>query len=291
MNIRTLFDQKKIVFSFEVFPPKRTYSIDTIYKTLEELKDLKPDYISVTYGAGGSGSDNRTLELAKTIREKYGVEPLAHITCINSTKQKVEEELKLFKQSGITNVLALRGDITPEAVRSNDFQHASDLVSFIKSVGDFNIVGACYPEGHPESENMVADIRNLKRKVDMGVTHLNSQLFFDNDDFYRFIELAQTAGIDVPIQAGIMPVTNSKQIERMVSMVGAKLPSRFAKIMARYGNNPVAMRDAGIAYATEQIIDLAANDVKGIHLYTMNNSYVAKKISDNISSILSSANE
>lgn len=291
MNIRTLFDQKKIVFSFEVFPPKRTYSIDTIYKTLEELKDLKPDYISVTYGAGGSGSDNRTLELAKTIREKYGVEPLAHITCINSTKQKVEEELKLFKQSGITNVLALRGDITPDAVRTNDFQHASDLVSFIKSVGDFNIVGACYPEGHPESENMVADIRNLKRKVDMGVTHLNSQLFFDNDDFYRFIELAQTAGIDVPIQAGIMPVTNSKQIERMVSMVGAKLPSRFAKIMARYGNNPVAMRDAGIAYATEQIIDLAANDVKGIHLYTMNNSYVAKKISDNISSILSSANE
>lgn len=290
MKLRRLFDEKKVVFSFEIFPPKKTSSVETIYNTLDALKGLHPDYISVTYGAGGAGS-GKTCEIATIMKEKYHIEPLAHLTCINATREQVLAELVAFKENGIENILALRGDRNPEIPPCYDFTYAGELVEFIAQHGDYNIVGACYPEGHPESNSLEEDIAHLKEKVDKGVSHLNSQLFFDNDDFYRFLELTQKAGIFVPIQAGIMPVTNSRQIERMVSLTGAKLPSKFSKIMARYGDNPEALRDAGIAYATEQIVDLIASGVRGIHLYTMNLPYVAERISANVSSILQTSNK
>ncbi len=289
MRLSRLFEEKKVVFSFEIFPPKKTSSVETIYATLDALKGLKPDYISVTYGAGGAGS-GKTCELATVIKTKYHIEPLAHLTCINATREQILTELHAFAQNGIENVLALRGDRNPEIPPCDDFHYASELVGFIAQNGGFNIVGACYPEGHPESDTLNDDIAHLKEKVDRGVSHLNSQLFFDNEDFYRFLELTQKAGIAVPIQAGIMPVTNSRQIERMVSLTGAKLPSKFSKIMARYGDDPEALRDAGIAYATEQIIDLIASGVRGIHLYTMNLPYVAERISSNIASVLQISN-
>ncbi|SDM89157.1 methylenetetrahydrofolate reductase [NAD(P)H] [Acetanaerobacterium elongatum] len=290
MKLCKLFDEKKVVFSFEIFPPKKTSSIETVYNTLDALKGLHPDYISVTYGAGGAGS-GKTCEIATLIKGKYHIEPLAHLTCINATREQILAELEAFKKSGIENILALRGDRNPEIPACYDFAYAGELVEFIAQHGDYNIVGACYPEGHPECNSLEEDITHLKDKVDKGVSHLNSQLFFDNNDFYRFLELTQKAGIFVPIQAGIMPVTNSRQIERMVSLTGAKLPSKFSKIMARYGDNPEALRDAGIAYATEQIVDLIASGVRGIHLYTMNLPYVAQRISTNISSILQTSNQ
>lgn len=290
MKISELFHNKRLVFSFEVFPPKKTSSVDTIYKTLAALSDLKPDYISVTYGAGGDGGD-KTCELATAIKQTYGIEPLAHITGINSDKQQVLDVLRDFKQNGIENVLALRGDRAPDMQPHTDFRYAGDLVGFIRSHCDFDIAGACYPEGHPECDTLAEDIEHLKQKVDMGITHLNSQLFFDNEDFYRFLELIRKKGIAVPVQAGIMPVTNARQIERMVSMTGAKLPGKFSRIMARYGHNPQALRDAGIAYATEQIIDLIASGVNGIHLYTMNQPDIARQISANIVSLLADAEE
>ncbi|MFA9381728.1 MAG: methylenetetrahydrofolate reductase, partial [Acetanaerobacterium sp.] len=216
---------------------------------------------------------------------------LAHITCINSSKEQVLSVLREFRQNGIENVLALRGDRIPDAPEQGDFSYARDLVHFVHGNCDFDIAGACYPEGHPECDSLAEDITHLREKVDMGITHLNSQLFFDNEDFYRFIELVRRAGITVPVQAGIMPVTNARQIERMVSLTGAKLPGKFSRIIARYGHSPQALRDAGIAYATEQIIDLVASGVDGIHLYTMNQPYIARQISGNIASLLSDDNE
>lgn len=289
MKISSLFGQGKTVFSFEIFPPKKTSSVETIYNTLEELKDLKPDFISVTYGAGGTMTEagkSKTCEIASIIKEKYNITPVAHLSCVNSTKEQVAAELKSLKDNGIENILALRGDINPDVPRCNDFAYASDLVCFIKEHGDFGISGACYPEGHAEAENMVQDILNLKKKIDAGVTHLMSQLFFDNSYFYEFIEKARIAGVNVPVEAGIMPVTNKSQIERMVTMCGASLPHKFVRTMQRFENNPEALRDAGIAYAIDQIVDLISNGVDGIHLYTMNNPYVARKISEAVSSLL-----
>lgn len=289
MKISSLFGQGKTVFSFEIFPPKKTSGIETIYNTLEELKDLKPAFISVTYGAGGTMTEaghSKTCEIASIIKNKYNVTPVAHLTCVNSTKEQVEAELNALKNNGIENILALRGDINPDVPPCNDFKYASDLVHFIKARGDFHISGACYPEGHAEAENKVQDILNLKRKVDAGVTHLMSQLFFDNQYFYDFVEKARLAGVDVPIEAGIMPVTNKSQIERMVTMCGASLPQKFVKTMQRFENNPEALRDAGIAYAIDQIVDLISNGVQGIHLYTMNNPYIARKISEAIGNLL-----
>jgi len=289
MKISSLFGQGKTVFSFEIFPPKKTSGIETIYNTLEELKDLKPAFISVTYGAGGTMTEaghSKTCEIASIIKNKYDVTPVAHLTCVNSTKVQVEAELNALKNNGIENILALRGDINPDVPPCNDFKYASDLVQFIKARGDFHISGACYPEGHAEAENKVQDILNLKRKVDAGVTHLMSQLFFDNQYFYDFVEKARLAGVDVPIEAGIMPVTNKSQIERMVTMCGASLPQKFVKTMQRFENNPEALRDAGIAYAIDQIVDLISNGVQGIHLYTMNNPYIARKISEAIGNLL-----
>lgn len=285
MRIRDMFE-KGTVFSFEIFPPKKTAPVEIIYNTLEELKDLKPDFISVTYGAGGSGNNVSTCEIAQTIRDKYGIEPAAHLPCINYTKDEITAILKDFEEHGIENILALRGDINPDIPPKKEFKYASELVEFIKSKGDFDIAGACYPEGHVDTPDMVQDVLNLKKKVDAGASHLISQLFFDNQFFYSFVEKAKIAGINVPIEAGIMPVTNKKSIERMVSMCGASLPPKFAKMMQKYENNPEALRDAGIAYAIDQIVDLVSNGVDGIHLYTMNNAYVARRISEAVGNII-----
>ena len=222
MKIASLFEQGKTVFSFEIFPPKKTSSIDTIYSTLEGLSDLKPAFISVTYGAGGTMTEaghSKTCEIASIIKNKYDITPVAHLTCVNSTKEQVEAELNSLKANGVENILALRGDINPDVPRCDEFKYASDLVKFIKERGDFHISGACYPEVHNDAENMVEDILNLKKKVDSGVSHLMSQLFFDNNAFYSFVEKARIAGVNVPIEAGIMPVTSKSQIERMVQCV------------------------------------------------------------------------
>ena len=284
MKIRELFD-KKTIFSLEVFPPKKTSSVDVIYKTLEELGDIHPDFISVTFGAGGSGNSRYALDIASKIREN-GIIPMLHLPCINFTKEEIDSALDEAKSRGIENILALRGDINPDITPVQHFSHASDLIPYIKTRGDFDVAGACYPEGHPDSETLDEDIENLRKKVDSGADHLITQLFFDNDYFYNFRDKAVKAGINVPIEAGIMPVVNKNQIERMVTTCGASLPHKFVKIMQKYGQNPEAMRDAGIAYAINQIVDLAASDVDGIHLYSMNNAYVARKISESVSGVL-----
>jgi len=285
MRTSEIFNNK-IVLSLEIFPPQRTASIGIIYKTLEELQGLNPDFISVTYGAGGSETNTATLEIASAIKNNYGIESVAHLPCISLNKDEVLNMLEGFKQAGVENILALRGDVNPALVPKQDFRYASDLVLFIKENGDFNIIGACYPEGHSESPNLVEDIRNLKIKVDAGTDQLITQLFFDNSYFYSFRERASIAGINVPIEAGIMPAVNKKQIERMVTLCGVRLPKKFVTMMEKYENNPVAMRDAGIAYAVDQIVDLMAHGVDGIHLYTMNNPYIAKKIYAAISTLL-----
>lgn len=286
MSITELFSKKNTVFSFEVFPPKRTSPIDTIYQTLDELQGLHPDFISVTYGAGGNLADQSTCEIASIIKSKYHIEPLAHLTCVSCSKEDILHILSNLKEHQIENILALRGDISPDKPPKTDFRYASDLVAFIREQGGFHISGACYPEGHIACDSVVTDILNLRKKVDAGAEHLISQLFFDNSSFYHFLERARIAGINVPIEAGIMPVVNKKQIERMVSMCGASLPLKFTKMISRYGNHPEALRDAGIAYATDQIVDLISNGVQGIHLYTMNNPYVARRISESISSLI-----
>ncbi len=286
MKISEMFGKGKTILSFEVFPPKKTMPVDTIYETLDGLKDLNPAFISVTYGAGGNSADRTTCEIAAAIKHKYGIESAAHLTCVNNSREDILKILGDFKECGVENILALRGDINPNVPPKDDFKYASELITFIKENGSFGISGACYPEGHLDSENMVEDILNLKKKVDAGAGHLMSQLFFDNSCFYNFLEKARIAGVNVPIEAGIMPVTNKKSIERMVSMCGASLPPKFTKMMQRYENNPEALRDAGIAYAIDQIVDLISNGVDGIHLYTMNNPYVAGKISNAVSSLL-----
>ncbi|CUO09707.1 5%2C10-methylenetetrahydrofolate reductase [[Eubacterium] contortum] len=274
------------VLSFEVFPPKRTGAVDTIYSTLEELQKLHPDFISVTYGAGGSENCKATLEIASAVKNNYHIESVAHLPCIGLSKKDVLSQIRHFKEAGIENILALRGDIPKDGEMSGDFRYAGELIAFIREHCSLNVIAACYPEGHTESENIAADIRNLKTKVDAGADQLITQLFFDNDYFYRFRERCFLAGIHVPIQAGIMPVVNKKQIERMVSLCGVHLPRKFAAMMERYEHNPEAMRDAGIAYAADQIIDLTAQGVDGIHLYTMNNPYIAAKIYEAVHRVL-----
>lgn len=286
MKIVDKFNNDKTVYSFEVFPPKKDDDIKTIYKTLDGLHDLNPDFISVTYGAGGNVADNKTCHIAGIIKQKYNIEPLAHLTCINSNKDDVVSILSQLKDADVTNVLALRGDKNPNVQTKTDFLYASDLTKFILENEGFSVAGACYPECHCECENKIQDILNLKKKIDNGASHLMSQLFFDNESFYSFREHCHLANIDVPIQAGIMPVVNVNQIERLVSLCGASLPNKFVRIMNKYGTNKEALRDAGIAYAIDQIVDLIANGVDGIHLYTMNNPYVARKITDAIKNLL-----
>ncbi len=288
MKICDLFKQKKVVYSFEIFPPKVNDDISKIYDTLAELKGVNPDYISITYSAGGS-KNSRTKEIAEIVKNKYGIEPLAHLTCINSSKEEVESALKGLEDIGVENILALRGDRIEGAVKT-DFAHASDLVEFIKIHGDFNVAGACYPEGHPESANMVEDIRHLKIKVDKGVTHLNSQLFFDNDDFLKYVDMLRLAGIDVPVQAGVMPLVKASQFGGIVKMTGAKIPSKISRMYSRFADDPESLMEAGIAYATDQIVDLLSSGVEGIHLYIMNNSYVAKRITQNVQPLIDKLN-
>lgn len=278
MNSRT-------IFSFEIFPPKRTMPIDTIFSTLDELKDLSPDFISVTFGAGGSENCNNSVEIAKHIKDVCGVQSVIHMPCLNMTRKDAQFVLEQFQRAGIENILALRGDRVEGKDPANDFKHASDLIEFINDFDSkrtdgktFKIFGACYPELHPQSANVFDDIDFLKHKVDAGASHLLSQLFFDNQQFYRFLERCQIKGINVPIEAGIMPATNKKSIERMVSMTNAVLPKKFTDMMDRYADHPEAIRDAGIAYAIDQIVDLVTHGVQGIHLYTMNNPHVARKI-------------
>ena len=279
--------KKKTVLSFEVFPPKRTDTVDTVYSTVAALKELTPDFISVTYGAGGGRATcDATLSIASAIKYEYGIESVAHLPCIGLTKEEATNQLERFKAAGIENILALRGDIPEVGAPSGDFAHASDLISFIRERYDFNLIAACYPEGHNESESVLADIHNLKIKTDAGATQLISQLFFDNDYFYRFLERCRLANIDVPIEAGIMPVANKKQIERMVTLCGVTLPKKFVATMTRYEDNPEALRDAAIAYAVDQIVDLIAQGVDGIHLYTMNNPYIARRIHEAVYRLL-----
>ena len=246
---------------------------------------IKPDFISVTFGAGGSQVNQSTREIASIIQNKYHIPAMAHLTCVNATRGEVTALLAGLKEEGVENVLALRGDRNPDLPPKTDFLHADELVSFILRSGDFGVSAACYPEGHPESPDLLSDIRYLKQKVDAGAEHLVSQLFFDNEDFFRFVERCRLAGIDVPIEAGIMPVLNRGSIERMVSLCGASIPRKLSRLLAKYGDHPEALRQAGLAYAVEQISDLIAGGVDGIHLYTMNNPAVARHISDSISSI------
>lgn len=289
MRISDIFKQKRAVFSFEIFPPKPTADIAAVQGTIEELSALSPDYISVTCSAGGSGN-SRTAEIAALV-QSCGVEPLAHVTCINSDKAAVSATLDKLAGLGIRNVLALRGDRIAGAKESEDFRHASDLVKFIRESGhDFDIAGACYPEGHPESPDLLTDIRNLKKKVDAGATHLNTQLFYDNEDFYRFRDSIALAGIEVPVQAGIMPLVKKSHIDRTISLSGAKIPAKISRMIARYYEKPDALMEAGIAYAIDQIVDLLSAGAQGIHLYVMNNPYVARRIAESIKPILAELN-
>lgn len=288
MLIKQLFSEKKPVISFEIFPPKKDSPIEVIYQTLESLSDLKPDYISVTYGAGGS-TTKRTLEIASLIKSKYGVESLAHLTCLTSTKSEIDGILEQLKNCDVHNILALRGDFPqdpdfkfPDPVH---YRYARDLITHIQGSGSFCVGAACYPEGHPECADLHQDILYLKEKVEAGTDFLITQLFFDNDAFYRFMEEKEKAGISVPVTAGIMPVLNKKQIERMATLCKAILPKKFSRIMERYEHNPEALKEAGMAYATEQIIDLLSWGVDGIHLYTMNKPEVVRGIVNNISTI------
>ena len=286
MKITDIHEKKKNVLSFEIFPPKKDEELKNIDATLEILCDLKPDFISVTFGAGGSSNNNKTIAIAKKIKEVYHVEPVVHLTCLCYDKAEIDEFTKVLQAEGIENILALRGDRNPNVPEKHDFAHASDLITYVKQNHDFCIAGACYPECHPESADRVEEMRHLKKKVDAGAEVLLSQLFFDNNYFYRFVEDCRIAGIDVPVTPGIMPVINAAQIKRMVTMCGASLPERFEKIIQRYGDNKTALFDAGMAYALSQMIDLLANDVDGLHLYTMNNPVVARRICEGIKNLV-----
>lgn len=286
MKISSKFQPGKVVFSLEIFPPKQTSKIETLYSMLDELSEIRPDSISVTYGAGGNVADLRTVDLAGTIKNDYHIESVAHLTCVSTSKDDVEIILDQLRARNVENILALRGDRNPDVPPKEDFKHASDLISFIRKHGDFGIAAACYPEVHAEANSAAEDILHLREKVDAGVDYLITQLFLDNAPFYSFLERATIAGIKVPIEVGIMPITKKTQIERTVSMCGASVPQKFAKMVQRYGDNPEAMRDAGIAYAVDQIVDLIANGVDGIHLYTMNDPYVAKRIYESVENLL-----
>lgn len=285
MRTAELFEQKP-VFSLEVFPPKPDADESVIYRTLEQLSDIHPDFISVTYGAGGGKNGCKTIQIASDIQNKYGVESVAHLPCIHLTKAQAAEILDRMQEAGIENILALRGDRSDDTAPTGDFQHASDLISFIKERYDFNILAACYPEVHPESKSAVEDLKWLKYKADCGADHLITQLFLDNAYFYDFHEKARIAGINAPIEAGIMPVTNKRQIERMVKLCGVALPKKFVRMLEKYEHNETALRDAGIAYAIDQITDLIAEGVDGIHLYTMNNAYIAHRIYDAVQNLI-----
>ncbi len=285
MKLSELFKSKEATLSFEVFPPKTWDAYESVKSATEEIAKLSPDFMSVTYGAGG-GTSETTVSIAENVMKNYGVTTLAHLTCVSSTKNDVKTQLEVLKNAGIENILALRGDVPKDKEPKNDYHYASELIKDIKNAGDFCVGAACYPEVHPESATQKDDIRFLKEKVDMGVSFLTTQMFFDNDILYNFLYKIREAGITVPVVAGIMPVTNGKQIKRTCELSGTYLPRRFKAIVDKYGDNPPAMKQAGISYATDQIIDLLANGVSNVHVYTMNKPDVAAKIQENLSELL-----
>lgn len=285
MKIRDILAQEKPVLSFEVFPPKRDDAYEVVEKAASEIAELSPSFMSVTYGAGG-GTSKHTVDIAAGLAKHYGVTSMAHLSCVSSTREHVRSMVKQFKENGIENILALRGDIPADGHVEKDYRYASELVLELKRMGDFCIGGACYPEGHPESKNKEEDILHLKEKVDAGCDFLTTQMFFDNNLFYNFLYRIRDKGIKIPVVAGIMPVTNAKQIRRILSMSETYLPIRFKMLLDKFGDNPAAMKQAGIAYTTEQIIDLVANNVHAIHIYSMNRSDVAEQIKKSLSEII-----
>jgi methylenetetrahydrofolate reductase (NADPH) len=289
MKLKELFAKDQINLSFEVFPNKKPENLESVKAKTAKIAELKPAFMSVTYGAGG-GTSQFTLEIAKNIQDNCGVPVLAHLTGVSSTKEIVAQRIEELQAAGIQNIMALRGDLTPEMEgqdRTNwAYRYAIDLIRELKEKGDFCIGSGCYPEVHPEAANMMEDIRHLKEKVDAGCDFLTSQLFFDNGIFYDYLYKVREAGIAVPVIPGIMPVTNAKQMERSIEMSGSFIPRHFKALLERFGNNDAAMKQAGIAYATEQIIDLYANGVKNVHVYTMNNPEVAEKIMANVKDLL-----
>lgn len=278
--------KNKRSLSFEIYPPKKDEELKNIDATLDVLCELKPDFISVTFGAGGSSNCNRTIELAKKIKNDYGVEPVVHLTCLHYDRDEIDEFTRILEYEGIENILALRGDINPNIPDKKDFGHSSDLISYMKKKSDFCFLGACYPECHPESSDVIFDMKYLKKKVEAGAEILLSQLFFDNRIFYRFFDKCRIADIDVPVIPGVMPVINAAQIKRMVSICHASFPERFQRIISRYEDSKAALFDAGMSYCLSQIIDLLTNDISGIHLYTMNNPLVARRICEGIKNIV-----
>lgn len=285
MKITDILKSDRLSLSFEVFPPKTDDNFATVKAATEEIARLNPSYMSVTYGAGG-GTSEYTLQIAKNLKDK-GVTPLAHLTCVSSTKSEVRSQLDKLRAAGIENILALRGDIPADMDISHlEYHYASELIEEVVQYGGFCIGGACYPESHPDSETSFSDIAYLKRKVNMGCEFLTTQMFFDNNIYYNFLYRLREAKINVPVIAGIMPVTNSKSIKRICGINNSALPQRFVRIVDKFGDNPQAMKQAGIAYATEQIIDLFANGVKAVHVYSMNKPDVAAKIKENLSEIL-----
>ena len=290
MKLNEILKRNALSLSFEVFPPKNDTSFESVKRATAEIAALRPAFVSVTYGAGG-GTSKYTLDIAKNISELYDVPTLAHLTCVSSTKDMVHRKIEEMKAAGIKNVMALRGDLTPELEQTDrskwDYRHAVELIRELKESGaDFCIGGACYPEVHPESVNQSEDIRYLKEKVEAGCDLLTTQMFFDNNLLYAFLYKIREAGIAVPVIPGVMPITNASQVERAVKLSGSFMPHRFQSIVDKFWTSPAAMKQAGIAYATDQIIDLYANGIKNVHVYSMNKPDVAAKILDNVSEIL-----
>lgn len=291
MKIIDLLSDNSMLLSFEVFPPKTETSFESVKTSTEEIAKLRPSFISVTYGAGG-GTSRYTLDIAKNIQTRYGVPSLAHLTCVSSNKETVRQQIRDIREAGIQNVMALRGDIPEDRKLEDrscwDYQHAVELIRELReSDGDFCIGAACYPEIHPESRDQKEDIAFLKEKVDAGVDFLTTQMFFDNNLLYNFLYKIREAGITVPVIPGIMPITNGNQVARAIQLSGSFMPQRFKSLVDKFGGNPNAMKQAGIAYATDQIIDLYANGITNVHVYSMNKPEVAAKIQANLSDILS----
>ena len=291
MKLTEIFDGGKLSLSFEVFPPKNDTAFESVKSATEEIAKLSPSFMSVTYGAGG-GTSKYTLDIAKNIKEQYGVPTLAHLTCVSSTRETVREKISEIREAGISNVMALRGDIPKELLGADrsgwDYKHAVELVRELRESGaDFCIGGACYPEIHPESENQKEDIKYLREKVEAGCDFLTTQMFFDNNLLYNFLYKIREAGIVVPIIPGVMPITNANQVERAVKLSGSFMPVRFKALVDKFGETPEAMKQAGIAYATDQIIDLFANGITNVHVYSMNKPDVAAAIRNNLSAIIS----
>ena len=290
MKLSELLSKGGYSLSFEVFPPKTDTAFESVKHATEEIAKLHPSFMSVTYGAGG-GTSRYTLDIAKNIKEQYSVPTLAHLTCVSSTKETVREKISEIQAAGIENVLALRGDLTPELAASDRsgwaYRHAIDLIRDLKeSEADLCIGCACYPEIHPESENQREDIKHLKEKVDAGCSFMTTQMFFDNNLLYNFLYKIRESGITVPVIPGIMPITNGNQVERAIKLSGSFMPQRFKSLVDTFGSSPSAMKQAGIAYATDQIIDLFANGIKHVHVYSMNKPEVAAAIMASLSDII-----